>query len=283
MTTEGANTSNVEDNVDAGAAAVNAVKVLKLPQPFWKNAPARYFTVCEATFDLHGIKSDVTRYRHLLVHLDPDILDLVGDIIDNPPDKDKYAAIKSRLLAILSDSEETKIRKLLRGRPVGDEKPTVLLQKMRNLAGKTANEPLMKQLFMEQMPENVRSILAVNTAETKVENIALMAERIVDALRPQISAIEAGTTTPRQTPPCTRSITPESSSTGEIAELRATIATLTRKIGALGKREPRGRSRPRSRSRSEDRRHSVCYYHAKFGDNAIHCKPPCTFKRTAGN
>lgn len=58
---------------------VNVVKSTKLSK-FWPDNPTRYFTVIEAAFSLHGIRSDNSNYQHLLMHLD-----LVGDMVNNPP------------------------------------------------------------------------------------------------------------------------------------------------------------------------------------------------------
>lgn len=58
---------------------------------------------------------------------------LVANIITNPPGEGKYLAVKERLVTVLGEANATQIRKLL-GHKIGDEKPFVFLQKLRNLA-----------------------------------------------------------------------------------------------------------------------------------------------------
>ncbi|EZA47958.1 hypothetical protein X777_15042 [Ooceraea biroi] len=64
---------------------VHEVRSIKLPRPFWRDNAARYFTVAEMTFALHRITSDETKFRHIVINLDGDLLGIVGDIIDSPP------------------------------------------------------------------------------------------------------------------------------------------------------------------------------------------------------
>ena len=87
---------------------MNAVKALRLPQPFWRDNLARYFTVTEMTFALHQVTSDDSMYRYV-IHLDADLLSLVGDIIDSPPVHGKYKALKRHIINSLSESHETRL------------------------------------------------------------------------------------------------------------------------------------------------------------------------------
>lgn len=82
------------------------------------------------------------------------------------------------------------MRKLLL--PIQDPKPTVYLQLMRNQAGAIGSEQLLKTLFLEQLPENVRVIVAVNKSNTSLDDLAEMADRIVETFRPHISVINHG-------------------------------------------------------------------------------------------
>lgn len=97
-----------------GDSRLNEVRSIKLPRPFWRDTAARYFTVAEMTFALHRITSDETKFRHIVINLDRDLLSIVGDIIDSPPINGKYEAIKQRIINSLSESQETRIQKLLR-------------------------------------------------------------------------------------------------------------------------------------------------------------------------
>lgn len=47
--------------------------------------PAYWFQVVEATFQLHRITSEDTKYRHILTNLDPTTIPFVADITNLPP------------------------------------------------------------------------------------------------------------------------------------------------------------------------------------------------------
>lgn len=101
-------------------ANVNIARVSVKPKPFWKRNPTLWFMQIEAQFELAGITTDSTKFNHVLASVESDILNTVSDIITQPPSADKYATIKSRLIAAHSESEESKIRTLLQGIEIGD-------------------------------------------------------------------------------------------------------------------------------------------------------------------
>lgn len=70
MTHAGDNTRDwtahtVQDAHDA--PEVGAIKAVKLPQPFWRDNPARYFIVAEMAFTLHRVISDESKYRYIVI------------------------------------------------------------------------------------------------------------------------------------------------------------------------------------------------------------------------
>ncbi|XP_018327740.1 uncharacterized protein LOC108738705 [Agrilus planipennis] len=77
------------------------------------------------------------------------------------------------------------MKKLLRGQPMGDTKPSVYIQKMRSLAGGRCDDAILRPLFLEQLPEQVQSILAVS----KNTDLSEIADRIMGTIRPSIAAV----------------------------------------------------------------------------------------------
>ena len=73
----------------------NAVS-LKLPQ-FWAAEPQIWFAQAEAQFALRKIVSDDTKYYYILSALDQSTASRLKDFIGNPPEEDKYDALKDRL------------------------------------------------------------------------------------------------------------------------------------------------------------------------------------------
>lgn len=162
---------------------IEQVKAIKLSQPFWRDNPFRYFTVVEMIFTLHRITSDEAKYRHVVIHLDADLLGIVGDIIDAPPEQGKYEALKRRIIDSLSDSQETRLRHFLWGQVMGDEKPSLFLQRLRNLAGGQCNDSVLRTLFTEQLPEHTRSILAISQLDD-LATLAAQADKIKEVSQP---------------------------------------------------------------------------------------------------
>ncbi|XP_071652685.1 uncharacterized protein [Temnothorax longispinosus] len=256
---------------------LNEIKALKLPQPFWRDSPARYFTVAEMTFALHRITSDDSKYRYVVIHLDTDLLGLVGDIIDSPPTYSKYEALKQRIIDSLSESQETKLRRLLRGQVMGDEKPSVFLQRLQNLAGGQCNDSVLRSLFMEQMPEHMRGILAISQLDD-LATIAAQADRIARVTRPQINNINQASIGAVALPQDI-SAPGKTGPSSDIEELRHAVEALTRKFERTMRRRSRSRGRGGNRSRlttpHQKDAQKYCYYHRKFGADAINCRPPC--------
>ncbi|CAI6376867.1 unnamed protein product [Macrosiphum euphorbiae] len=84
-----ANTNNsLTSNNYPAFATVNRVTV-KVP-PFWKIDPAIWSAQVEAQFHLGGITNDLTKYNHIVGAVDTEILSQVSDIIQKPPDTDRY-------------------------------------------------------------------------------------------------------------------------------------------------------------------------------------------------
>ncbi|GBN74770.1 hypothetical protein AVEN_209676-1 [Araneus ventricosus] len=115
----GNNQDSVSD--DATIARVG----VKLP-PFWKANPSLWFVQREAQFALAGITVDDTKFNHIISAVDSEILNSVSDIILRPPDIDKYTILKKRLIELHSESEASKIRTLLQGLELSDQRPSQL-------------------------------------------------------------------------------------------------------------------------------------------------------------
>ncbi|KMQ84332.1 hypothetical protein RF55_17943 [Lasius niger] len=213
-------------------AWVNTIKVIKLPQPLWREMPEYWFK------------------------LDPAIMPFVADLVANPPIDGKYDSIKKRIIDTFSESREGSLRKLLRGQEIADDKPSHFLQRLCNLAGGQCLDSVIRSLFLEQLPENVRGILAISPTED-LSVLALQADRI----KPQalVAAVKAENNTSSDT---TQNVSMEE----QIQQLKLQIQQLslaknTRRQQYRG-RNQYGRRRSRSRSRDLATQHGIAYYHA---------------------
>lgn len=249
-------------------AETATISMLKIPS-FWKSNPVLWFAQVETIFRVHRITRGDTKFDHILCNLDPVTLEFVADIVLSPPAEGcKYEALKKKLINTFAESDEKKLRKLLTGNAIGDQKPTHYLQFMRNSGGSQVSESVLKALFMEQMPENVRAILVGNKGT--LDDIAEQADKILEQLNPSISAV---------------------SNISIQQELLAKVEALEKRFGQFSTRSfsESSRSRDKSQSSSSNRHRrrsrsrSVvkgwCWYHNNFKDKALKCTNPCSYSK----
>ena len=241
------------------------------PPPFWRPNPTLWFAQLEAQFTISGITADITKFNHVVSAVESDILNAVSDLILDPPLEEKYDAIKKRLISIHSESDASKLRTLLQGVELGDQRPSQLLTKMRSLAGtKVVPDDLLKSLWMSHLPPTTQSILAASSDQ--LSDLAVTADKISEV-----------------------ACVPNPSVVNEVGcNLEVQIAALTNKLSELSQKFERrdrsrgrynrspSRSRPRSPPRGRNERfrepeNGVCFYHTNFGTRARNCTPPCTF------
>lgn len=242
-------------------AEVNRI-ALKLP-PFWVKNPELWFVNIEAQFNVAGITNDSTQYYAVVAALDAETLSYVSDLVRQKPDKDLFKTLKERLVSEFSDSEQKRIQTLLSELPLGDDKPSHLLRKMRQLADNKIGEDILKTLWFQRLPNQAQAILSVSTE--KLDQLAIMADKIIETCNPvqaQCHAIAA-------------------SNPDAINELKKQIAELTERVSRLTYRDNRNKNFQRSRSRrkfqSPRRQQDLCFYHNKFGVKARKCRQPCNF------
>lgn len=249
---------------------------LRIP-PFWKANVRLWLAQCDNAFKYSGIASDETKFSALIANIDAETLAHVSDIVLNPPDSDKYKKLSERLVSEFEDSEHQKIKKLLTELPLGDERPSHLLRKMRELSGNRLDEEFLGNLWLQRMPTHIQTVLSASSE--KLDKLAVIADKVAEVVQPDamgsafgVSQDSAGVSTDmlaRQIEELTR----------RVSELSRNEEKLTRQVSELSRMRPKA-DRFRSRSRSRPRKTSsgvVCFYHERFGDKARKCVPPCNY------
>lgn len=242
------------------------------PAPFIKSAPKLYFMQMEAQFLLSGITTDSTKFNHILGSLDPQFLQPVIDVIENPSLTNKYETLKTRILAEFTHSDQHKLRILLKETELGDAKPSQLLRKMRELSNNALSDEALKTLWIERLPEQIRPV--ISTADGDLNKIASMADKILEITTfRQISEVAVSNNRHKNS----------DEMSPQIAALAKQIEELSKKVSHFS--SDRGRSQSLSgsshRNRSSSKSKSdkpYCFYHFKFGAMAQKCVDPCKFK-----
>lgn len=254
-----------ENNTTNGnSREIAASAVHKLP-PFWTHNPKLWFVQIESVFALAGVTRDETKFQYVIANMDPQITETVSHIIFNPPSNiSQYKAIKEALLTVYGESDDLRLRKLLSGQSLGDNRPTQFLQRLRNLSSGQIGDSVLKSIFLEQMPEQIRTILAV--ADSSLSILAEQADKIFNVLKP--SDICAVKYMPDEKKPISET---------SMKQLSDQIKSLEDKIKKLEVRRERSLSQDRGkRRRSVSRNREWCWYHNRFGKDSTKCTSPCS-------
>lgn len=239
---------------ELGAAAVAAGVAVKLPE-FWKNDPVMWFAQAEAQFALANVVRDDTKFYHIVAKIDQSVICHVADLLTNPPEEGKYAAVKTRLISRFQVSAQGRLERLLGSCDLGDMRPTHLLAKMQELAaGLNVTDDLLKMLFLQRMPSNVKAILSIS--DGTIGKLAEMADKMLEYPSQQVAVA--------------------SSAGDEVSDLRNQIAALTAEI----RKFKTSRSTSRGRSSSRSSRYTpeeICWFHRKYAGRALKCREPCKF------
>ena len=273
---------------------VMAAVSVKLP-PFWRADPQIWFAQAEAQFDMRNITAESTKYVHVIAVLQPDIAQEVRDLLIERPKDQPYTKLKAQLIQRTTASEQQRVQMLLTEEELGDRKPSQLLRRMEQLVGEQKlDKGILKQLFLQRLPPNIRLILASTSDAITLTALAELADRILEVHIPTLGAISpsGATAAPVAAPATAPAIAAASVSSPGIDDLRDEIRKMSKtlhnlqvQVGKLQRNSNRGRSKSPSRARGANpgkpgesgaESTDLCFYHARFGDKATKCTTPCS-------
>lgn len=251
------NMNQQQDQQDARVAAAVSVK---LPD-FWKTDPEMWFAQAEAQFILANVTKDETKFYHIVAKVDQSVICHIADLVSTPPADNKYKALKDRLISRFALSPEARLERLLGSTDLGDLRPTHLLAKMQELAtGLNVNDNLLKMLFLQRMPANVRPILTIS--DGTLSKLAEMADKMMES--PNVAAVSPA------------AIGSSSGANDQMEYMKDQLETLSAEFRRF---RTSSNDRRRSRSASASRiANDVCWYHRKYGQQAQRCKQPCRYQ-----
>ncbi|GFS70148.1 transposon Ty3-G Gag-Pol polyprotein [Trichonephila clavipes] len=220
---------------------------LRLP-PFWKSNVRLWIAQCDHAFTFSGISSDDTKYSALVANLDAETLSYVSDIVLSPPNSDKYHTLSQRLITQFSDSETQKIKKLLTDLQLGDEKPSHLLRKMKELSNGQLQDDFLQSLWLQRMPPHIQTVLSASSEP--LDKLAIIADKVSEVVGASSTICAAKTVPPpSQSSSCNAQPTMDSLAR-QIQELSLQVAELTReRNSSRHQRYSSDRRRSHSRSR----------------------------------
>ncbi|XP_045494072.1 uncharacterized protein LOC123693148 [Colias croceus] len=263
---------------ESGNALAQITVSSRIPD-FWKESPRLWFAQFEAVVANQKL-ADESKYNLVVAKLSREHVEQVSDIVLAPPDTKKYEALKNRLLVVYEESEVRQVQKLLKELELGEQKPSQLLRRMRDLARKKFSEETLTMLWMGHLPAAVQAVLTVSELKD-TEKLANMADKVIETTRfAEIQEV--------------------SSARDKISTIQPTlveqITQLTQRLNQLESAGSRGRSfsvrrygnrAHRSASRSRDRAgpskqknpNWLCFFHYRYKNNASKCIQPCAWQK----
>ncbi|KAF8781698.1 hypothetical protein HNY73_012068 [Argiope bruennichi] len=140
-------------------ASRNIARVAVKAPPFWRGNLELWFKHMESQFILADVTTEITKFHHIVPVLQPEELEVVGDIMQHPPAKRPYEALRRRLCSQYAQSEEQKLKDVISRMQLGDRKRSRLLVEMRNKAGNEISEEMAEE---QQTDPELREILSSN-------------------------------------------------------------------------------------------------------------------------
>jgi hypothetical protein len=281
-------TSNVTEETQQETGQVQPVSVSARFPEFWPEQARLWFHQIEAIIGPQKLKDD-SKYQLLVAKLARLQLLQVNDILASPPAEKKFEALKERLLQVYEESESRQLHQLLEELELGDQKPSQLLRRMKDLAVHKIPDSTLKLLWIARLPQSVRAILAVSDALPTTE-MALIADKVMDTVlskreiakinnHPNEGAANENFTTLMRA----------------VQDLQTRVEEMSRSKFRERPRYSRFRSSSRGRneesrnrrentryrrdaSRNNKKQNDRCYYHHRFGAEARKCREPCNFK-----
>ena len=174
--------------------------------------------------------------------------------------------MKEQLIKCTAASEQRRLKQLFNSEELGNRKPTQLLRRMQQLLGDTpgiTDGSFIRELFLQRLPANVRMVLASTSDSVSLDDLAQLADKIVEVSAPQsVSTVRS------------------SNLSDEVEKLKGQLTNLTQLVKSLPfqrKKLHPAHQAPAPPDSNNVNDTTVCWYHQKYGQSAHKCKSPCTY------
>ena len=182
-------TGDPDARMSIGEPAPIATISLKLPL-FWPSDSEVWFAQAEALFITRRISAEKTKYDYIVTSLSPEFAAEVRDLILKTLDTDSYIKLKEQLIKCRAALEQCRLQRLFNTEELGDRKPTQSLWHIQQLLGEIANTidgSFLYQLFLQRFPSNVLMVLASTADTTSIDELANLADKIMEVSMPTSS------------------------------------------------------------------------------------------------
>lgn len=238
------------DNITSMAVSAPSVAsvAVKLP-PLSIKAPGVWFRRAEAKFRLSGISSSITMADHTLSAMSEGTADLFQAWLSEQPEELRYEDLKDYIMSRFSlpASERAQRALKLAEQPLGDSTARDRWEELQSLLilpatddDKAPKVSLEREIFLQGLPDPVRQGLP-NAHTLVIKELITQADRLLDAHK----------------------ATKHRAPTFEVSTDNVDICAATQ-----ASRNQRGKQ-------NDNPTLELCFYHARFGENAKKCRPNC--------
>lgn len=238
---------------------------VKLPFPvFDANNVETWLWTVDRWFLACGINSDDIKFNAVLLALPAESLAILKSELDTPPSCSRYEFLRDIILRHFAKNQVQRILSLITEVDMHDKKPSTLFAEMKQLAGGSISDEVLKSLWILRLPEQLRPTLAVSSMHPA--EFVKTADTIHDLITQGSSCNLIN-----QNPSGSESF----SDSSQIAAINFRRANQRQaKFGKNIIASPQlDRKRPI--------KGGLCWYHFKFGKRAKHCIQPCSWEGSA--
>ena len=238
----------------------------KIPD-FWPHAADVWISQVNAQFRLCRITSSQTKFDYAVSRLGNAAAARVQDLLANPPADGPYEALVERITAGFSKSSIERLSDFNALPPLGDRRPSELMDTiLASLSGVACMEscPHVQYAFLTRLPVTIRSGLSHVKFES-ARAMALKADEVWSAVN--ASSAASNVSVVLESPP------PPPSPSADADNVVAAVRNPGQPV-----RSPPGRSpQPTRPAPQQQQQQGLCWYHARFGNRASYCRPPCSW------
>lgn len=165
---------------------MDAYRIPKIP-PFWRHASEAWFIQIEASFRNFSIATNRTKVDYFLTGVDSEVISHMVDLVTtDPPPEGLYKLLKDRILWTFAASPKARLRQVFKGQVLGEQKPSHLLNQIKQLNGGQYSTAVLRSFFIELLPDTHKAIL-VATNEPDLHKLTEIADRLADINCPSTS------------------------------------------------------------------------------------------------
>jgi hypothetical protein len=269
-----------EDLIDFGEARPAGLHSLRLPL-FWVDKPVSWSVLAESRFRLHGITREQTRYDYLVSALTREAVSLVLDVVEHPPERFPYTALKQSLLDSHQLTDYQKIAALHKMEPLGGRKPSELLASMLELCPQGHETSVFfTHLFLKRLPAELR----ITLGEDDHQNVRALAKKAdslwsLNGMKSSFASTEASLVDVEEPSPV--AVVSSRGSGRGLGRGRGSHGGSAGTSRGGGQQVPGGGQSkaaasllPREIARIQS---GLCLYHFNHGEKAHSCTPPCNW------